>query len=248
MAGLEPERIAAVLREAAADPRSADAKVLRSNPQFYEVLGRAEYDAGDPFAAQRAFERALALGARSADIHALLGSAIVAGAEGKLTPEAEAQFKAAIALDPANLQARFELARGQVAAGDVAGGAAALRSLAASLPEGDERRAALLAAADAAIGQAPTVGAQASAIAGASAGQQAAFIRGMVGRLAARLKQEPNDPDGWARLVRSYGVLGDAAAQQSALAEARRIFAGRPADLARIEAQAKESAPPQGAP
>src|SRR6185503_16913889 len=30
----------------------------------------------------------------------------------------------------------------------------------------------------------------------------------MVGRLAAKLKQNPEDPEGWAMLARSYAVLG----------------------------------------
>jgi cytochrome c-type biogenesis protein CcmH len=242
---LSPDRMAAVLREVARDPKSP--KALQTDPQFFYYLGQAELAAGDPFAARRALERAVAVGARSPDVHVALGQAIVSGSEGKITPDAEAQFKAALALDPGNLPARYQLARGRIAAGDVSGGAAALREVASSLPEGDETRAAVLAEADAAVGQAPVIGAQAAAIAGSSAGDQAAFIRGMVGRLAARLKQEPNDVDGWARLVRSYGVLGDVSAQRSAVAEARRIFAGRPADLARIEAEAKAPAPAQGA-
>lgn len=239
---LSPDRMAAVLRDVAKDPKSP--KALQTDPQFFYYLGQAELAAGDPFAAQRALEKAVAVGARSPDLHVALGTAIVSGSEGKITPEAEAQFKAALALDPANLPARYQLARAQIAAGNVSGGAAALRAVANELPEGDETRATVLAEADAAIGQAPALGAQAAAIASAGAGEQAAFVRGMVGRLAARLKQEPNDADGWARLVRSYGVLGDTAAQQNALAEARRIFAGRPAELAKIEAEAK--APAQG--
>jgi hypothetical protein len=45
--------------------------------------------------------------------------------------------------------------------------------------------------------------------------------------------------EGWTRLVRSYGVLGDTAAQKDALAKARKQFAGRAADLAKIEAAAR---------
>jgi cytochrome c-type biogenesis protein CcmH len=43
-----------------------------------------------------------------------------------------------------------------------------------------------------------------------------AFIRGMVGRLAARLETEPNDLDGWTRLAQSYGVLGETAEAEAA--------------------------------
>ena len=37
-----------------------------------------------------------------------------------------------------------------------------------------------------------------------------AMIRGMVAGLAERLKNEPDDIEGWQRLARSYGVLGEA--------------------------------------
>lgn len=53
-------------------------------------------------------------------------------------------------------------------------------------------------------------------------------IHGMVASLAARLAEQPDDADGWVRLVRAYAVLGDAAARDAALAEARGRFAGQP--------------------
>jgi cytochrome c-type biogenesis protein CcmH len=57
----------------------------------------------------------------------------------------------------------------------------------------------------------------------------------MVVSLAERLATEPNDPEGWARLIRSYVVLGRTGDAAAALARAREIFAGdtaRQADLA----------------
>jgi cytochrome c-type biogenesis protein CcmH len=41
-----------------------------------------------------------------------------------------------------------------------------------------------------------------------SADDRQTFIRSMVARLAERLKSEPNDLEGWLRLGRAYGVLG----------------------------------------
>ena len=52
--------------------------------------------------------------------------------------------------------------------------------------------------------------------------ERLAMIDGMVSRLAARLKEQPNDVEGWLRLIRSYVVLGRtdqaAAAARDALA------------------------------
>ena len=53
----------------------------------------------------------------------------------------------------------------------------------------------------------------------------------MVDRLAARLKRQPDDPEGWARLIRAYGVLHQSDRRSAAIAEARRLFKDRPNDL-----------------
>ena len=63
------------------------------------------------------------------------------------------------------------------------------------------------------------------------AAQQSAFIQAMVDRLAARLKASPDDPQGWARLIRAYGVLGQSQRRSAAIAQARRLFKDRPQDL-----------------
>ncbi len=62
-----------------------------------------------------------------------------------------------------------------------------------------------------------------------SAGDRQQMIAGMVERLAARLKQSPDDVEGWKRLIRSYTVLGKTEEAKAALADARRAF---PADSA----------------
>jgi cytochrome c-type biogenesis protein CcmH len=111
------------------------------------------------------------------------------------------------------------------------------RALAASLPADDPRRAALTGEI-ARVEAGPSAAAQ--AVAAAAPEDQAQMIRGMVDGLAARLAAQPDDPEGWARLVRAYGVLGDADAQARALAGARKQFADRPAVLAEIEAAARK--------
>ncbi|MFQ5959697.1 MAG: tetratricopeptide repeat protein, partial [Alphaproteobacteria bacterium] len=46
------------------------------------------------------------------------------------------------------------------------------------------------------------------------------MIRGMVARLAGRLEDNPDDLEGWLRLGRAYGALGDAAGARDAYAQA----------------------------
>ena len=52
-----------------------------------------------------------------------------------------------------------------------------------------------------------------------------AMIRGMVERLASRLKQNGDDVEGWLRLVRAYMVMGDRDKAKGALTEARQAVA-----------------------
>ena len=63
------------------------------------------------------------------------------------------------------------------------------------------------------------------------------MIRGMVERLAERLKRDGSDVEGWLRLVRAYTVLGDRDKARAAAADARRALAPR----------ARQAAPPRRA-
>ncbi len=238
-ASLDPPRMAAILREIA--------KSRPHDPQVYDYLGRAELAAGDGFNASRAFETAAALAPQRASLRAAEGEALVLDAGGKVTPQASAAFLRALKLDPGNAPSRYYLARAQIAGGDAAAGLAEWRKLEADMPTDDPRRQALhteIARAEGgAAPEASSAGASGPLAGGPTAsplaGPQAAFIQAMVARQAAALQAHPDDAAGWARLVRSYGVLSDLTGQQRALAEARRVFAKRPGDLAPIEAQAR---------
>jgi cytochrome c-type biogenesis protein CcmH len=54
---------------------------------------------------------------------------------------------------------------------------------------------------------------------------RSAMIRGMVDRLASRLKQNGDDVEGWLRLVRAYMVMGDRDKAKGASADARQAVA-----------------------
>ncbi len=235
---LDPTRMAAVLRDIA--------RSRPEDPQVWGFLGRAEMAAGDPFDAGRAFAKAADLTPDRPELYAAEGEALVQDAQGKVTPQAQAAFRQALSLDPRNASSRYYLGLAQVAGGDRAAGLAAWRALARELASGDPRRPGLLASIARVEASGPPSAGAAAAPGGTTAmarfGPQAAFIQAMVARQASQLQSRPDDAAGWARLVRAYGVLGDAAAQERALAQARRIFIGRPDVLATIEAQAR----PQG--
>jgi cytochrome c-type biogenesis protein CcmH len=57
----------------------------------------------------------------------------------------------------------------------------------------------------------------------------------MVAGLASRLEGQPDDPEGWARLIRAYAVLGETEKQAAALARAQQQFKGRPDVLQRLK-------------
>jgi cytochrome c-type biogenesis protein CcmH len=249
-AKLDPRELAAVLADMARE--------RPNDPQVFAFLGRASLAAGDPFAAEKAYARAIALspptGPSGAVLEAGLGEALAdaASASGEgagestsgPTPDrdaAVAAFRRALDLDPKSPEALFALGRLDIDAGRRAEGVALWRSLLAEIPPADPRRAALAAAADRVAAGGPVeapVPAGAAAQGPLAAGETGAFIRGMVARLAAKLDAAPNDPEGWARLVRAYGVLHDKPAQDAALKRARALFAARPAVLAPIEAEA----------
>jgi cytochrome c-type biogenesis protein CcmH len=64
-----------------------------------------------------------------------------------------------------------------------------------------------------------------------TAAQRSEMIGGMVDRLAARLKQNGDDVDGWLRLVRAYMVLGQLDKAKQAVADARQATGGSPERL-----------------
>lgn len=67
-----------------------------------------------------------------------------------------------------------------------------------------------------------------------------AMIESMVGGLAERLKDEPNDPEGWLRLIRSYAVLKKDVQATGAYIKAKEIFAGNQTVLQRLTQLSKQ--------
>lgn len=242
---LDPARMAAVL-ETIVKTRPTDVEPLT-------FLARAQAAAGNLPAATETMRKATRLSPGSGELWADLGQLLVMQNQGQESAVATDAFKHAVAVEPANLPARYHLARAKVAAGDVSGGLADWRALLLEVPPGDEHKLLeqeIEATAKAGHLVAPPTPApaQQQAAAGpegaapAQDGQvppegsdQRAFIQSMVQRLATRLQQMPDDPAGWARLIRSYAILGDAPKMQTALDQAHKVFKDRPDDLKTVD-------------
>jgi cytochrome c-type biogenesis protein CcmH len=161
-------------------------------------------------------------------------------------------------LEPGRRDVRVWLALAKEQDGDLAGAAAEYRDILAETPPEAQWRSAVserLALVEKKIrgepveekpaGAAPPASAEAPAapsgqpdIAAMSPAEREAFIAGMVDRLAARLKENGKDLDGWMRLARAYKVLGRDGEAAGAIASARANFAGDQASLGEIDRNA----------
>jgi cytochrome c-type biogenesis protein CcmH len=65
--------------------------------------------------------------------------------------------------------------------------------------------------------------------------QRSEMVRGMVERLAERLKRDGSDVEGWIRLVRAYTVLGERDKARDAASEARQALKAEPDKVRRLD-------------
>lgn len=223
-------------RAGGVDPHAASvaaliAKVesyLQNNPRDgrgWEALAPVYMQIGRYTDSASAWKNTIALLGETADRQANLGEALAAEANGIITAEAKSAFVRAVTLDKKSVSARFYLGTAAEQDGKRDEAAKIWRELVADAPPGahwvGDVRAAL-----ARVESSPGRPAGPK-VAETTAGQpqdQSALIRGMVDRLADRLKQDGSNPDEWIKLVRSYRVLGQPDKAAAAIAEARQAL------------------------
>ena len=188
-------------------------KHLAENPEDgrgWEVLGPI-YMRMERFGeAATAFRNALRLAGPTSDRYASLGEAVLALEGGIVTREARQAFQRAADLDSGNIKARYYLALALRQEGKSDAAAAGFRKILDDSPPDATWRPFVeraLASVDPDAAPPGPTDDQIAAASELSASEQAEMIEGMVSRLAERLEQEPDDPDGWVRLVRAYIVL-----------------------------------------
>ncbi len=245
MIGGMVERLATRLEE---EPDDREGWLRLANA--YSVLERY----GDTAAA---YARALALDAADPETLAAFGEAQVMLADGRVNQDAFDTFAELARLDPENPMAPFYMGLSRAQDGDSAGAIeiwydlaarsdpsapwmVQLRVLAAAVAE--RSGLALPGALSSPDAPAPAPdaapGPSASDVAAASEmseDDQNAMIRSMVDGLAERLEDDPDDLDGWLRLGRSYGVLGELGPASAAYAAAAGLA---PDDVSVLQAYA----------
>jgi cytochrome c-type biogenesis protein CcmH len=221
---------------------------LERNPKDgrgWEVLAPVYLQLGRYTDSVNAWRNVLQLLGENADRQANLGEALMAEANGIVTADAKAAFVRAVTLDGTTVSARYYLGIAAEQDGQRDKAADIFRHLIAEAPSGapwvSDVRAALARVEGKAPPKSPGPNAAQMAVAGKQPPvQQSGMIRGMVDRLAARLKQDGSDIDGWVRLVRSYKVLGEPAKAAAAAANARQALAGDAGKLQQLEAALKD--------
>lgn len=246
---------------------------LRQDPdddRGWFMLGMSYRQSGRFAEAEQAFRRASELRPRNADYLAYRAEILLANGHDNPPTEAASLFRRALALEPRNPQARYYLATIKDMGGDHRGAIddllALLREAPADAPWLEQVRGAATAIAQdnhidisgrlpaprpaqgstatAAIpGPTPE---QMQAARGIPPSRQDQMVRAMVDGLAARLRQNPRDAEGWMRLMRSRMVLNDPGAAGEALRSALAAFQGDPATQGRLRAAARDLAIPAG--
>ncbi|MFZ5782050.1 MAG: c-type cytochrome biogenesis protein CcmI [Pseudomonadota bacterium] len=200
--------------------------------------------AGPPMDIPRLVAEARARAAASpadAEAQAALGEALTLEADGTVTPAALEAFRKAIAIDAGDARSLYYLGLHEAQSGDSTAALARWRQLEARSPPDAPflpmLRAEMTRVARAAGLPPPPAGQagadaspqtsmprptreQQEAMAAMTPEQREQAIRGMVEGLAARLKENPQDREGWLRLANAWRVLGERASAIDAYARA----------------------------
>jgi cytochrome c-type biogenesis protein CcmH len=241
--------VAALQARLKADPSSAEGWLL---------LARTEAARGHWQKSAAAYREAMTLTKERPDVAAAYAEMLVMAADGIVTPAARDALNTVVARDPKNPSARYYLALAEAQAGDVRGATDAWQTLLAEAPAdapwaqmvrqriADTAKAAGLPAPAPPAAQA-SPGPSADDVAAAaqlSPEQRDQMVRGMVERLATRLKEAPDDLQGWLRLGRAYEVLKEPEKAADAYAQAAKLKPEDPAILAReVDALMADRAP-----
>jgi cytochrome c-type biogenesis protein CcmH len=184
--------------------------------------------------AAKAYEAAIRYLGPDANRLSNYGEILVLAKDGMVSAEAQAVFEQAVKLDRTAPKARFYLARAAEQDGQVEKAKAAYAEL-LSVSPADAPWVAVVKQQMARLGAPEPVAEQ-----GERPQIGAAEIAGMVSGLASRLESQGGTAEEWARLMRSYVVLGQRDKAAAAAQRARQALAQDAAALKAIDAMAQE--------
>jgi cytochrome c-type biogenesis protein CcmH len=177
--------------------------------------------------AVRAWRNAISYAGDSSGRRADLGEVLTAAAGGVVTGEAKAEFERSLAMNADEVKASYFLGVAAEQDGRTGDAASIWKGMLARAPPDAPWRPLVQAAISRVGGVAPPLSDDTMAAAKQmTETDRNAMIRGMVDRLAARLKQNGDDVEGWLRLVRAYLVMGEREKAVSARADARQAVGG----------------------
>ncbi len=212
---------------------------LREHPEDgrgWDVLAPVYMRMGDLAQSADAFARAMRLLGESPKRLAGFARANILQQNGVVTEPARVAYEKLLKLEPQSIEAQAWLAIAREQDGDLKGAEAEYRRL---LPGSEDPWKGLLTArlqavTDKIAGKEPADAHQPDIGASMRPADRDKLINQMVDGLAARLKQDGKDLDGWMKLVRSYVVLGRRDDAATALSNARGQFAGDDKSLAQL--------------
>ncbi|MFU0506632.1 c-type cytochrome biogenesis protein CcmI [Pseudaminobacter sp. NGMCC 1.201702] len=216
------ERLAQNPSESSVDELIARAEGhLAANPQDgrgWDVLAPIYSRLGRFDEAVTAYRNAIRLQGSTAIREAGLGEALTNAGGGVVSAEAQRAFEQALILDKDQPKAKFYLATALVQDGKPAEAIKAWEAMLAALPNDSPWKEPVgqalaemknrIAASSGDTGAPGPTADDIDAAASMAPADRNAMIETMVAGLDEKLRQNPNDPEGWMRLVRSYVVLG----------------------------------------
>jgi len=232
---------------------------LLENPddlRAWELLGASLMALGRPEEAQTAFLETVKRSGRDGDYLAMYAESLIRSNNGQINTAARGVLREAEKTDSTDPRIQFYLGLADAQEGNV--GAAVDRWIAlANGAPGDAPWLPMVVGRinEAALAQGIDIEGRLNLAGNTSPGpsqediaaaqemtpeEQQQMIMSMVNGLAERLEAEPNNPDGWARLMQAYMVLGREDDAKAAFEKASTVFADQPEMIARFDSLAQE--------
>jgi cytochrome c-type biogenesis protein CcmH len=208
---------------------------LQTNPkdaEAWRMLGWTQFSLQHFPEATEAYSKAIELDPNNIDYKSAYSEVIIQGAQGIVTPKAQALVAEVIAKSPKDARARFYDAIAHEQSGDQKGALQRWLALYADAPadagwrDDVKQRVAELEKATGTAAAAPMITDEQTAQVQAMApADQREMIKSMVERLATKMAVNPKDLDGWMRLIRAYKVLNQPDKAKEAIGKALAAFA-----------------------